>query len=239
MNKYYYEEHEKTYLAIRDGNLEAWDQYHEPEQYNFDKFMMRPFLEEVIDLIKVNAKESEVFEYGCGTGTGACLLANKGYSVDAMDISPTAIEIAKAKALERNLKVNYTNQDILALSGMNKEYDIILDNYCLQSIVTDGDRSKLFSIVRSGLKKSGFYIIATAMYSESRVYPEDTYYCEDTGMVYERIVTPEHYTDAVMINKLWWLPHRRHLKPEELRAELTSNGFSILLQDGGNIVCTK
>ncbi|SFM36098.1 Methyltransferase domain-containing protein [Paenibacillus sp. 1_12] len=239
MKKYYFEEHETTYQEIKKDNLEAWDQFHDPKQYNFENFMMRPFLERALELFNVNSTESKVFEYGCGTGTGACFLANRGFTVDAIDISPTAIELAKSMALDRNLKINYSNQDLLEMLELNKEYDLILDNYCLQSIVTDGDRSKLYSVVKSGLKKSGYYIISTAMYDELRSYDEDTYYCEDTGIVYDRIISPESYNEAVRINNEWWLPHRRHLKTEELSEELTRNGFSILLQENGNIVCRK
>jgi hypothetical protein len=234
MKKYYFEEHEKTYQEIKRDHLDAWDQYHDPKQYNFDNFMMRPFLERALDLINVNSTESKVFEYA-----GACFLANRGFHVDAIDISPTAIELAKSMALERNLKIDYSNQDLLEMEELNKEYDLILDNYCLQSIVTDGDRSKLYSIVNSGLKKSGYYIISTAMYSDLRFYGEDSYYCGDTGIVYDRIISPEKYNEAIMINNEWWLPHRRHLKTEELWKELTRNGFSILLQEDGNIVCKK
>ncbi|MGG3307791.1 hypothetical protein ABER23_10220 [Paenibacillus lautus] len=77
MKKYYFEEHEKTYQEIKRDNLCAWDQYHDPKQYNFDNFMMRPFLERALDLINVNFAESNVFEYGCGTGTGACFFQTR------------------------------------------------------------------------------------------------------------------------------------------------------------------
>jgi hypothetical protein len=77
------------------------------------------------------------------------------------------------------------------------------------------------------------------MYNESRAYGDDTYYNGDTGIVYDRIQSPGQYDDAVMIDNEWWLPHRRHFKEQALRDELTSNGFSILFQDGGNIICKK
>jgi len=239
MEKYYFEEHEKTYQEIKRDNLQAWDQYHDPTQYNFENFMMRPFLERALDFINVTSTGSNVFEYGCGTGAGACFLASKGYTVDAIDISPTAIELAKSIALKRNLNINYSNKDLLEMSGLNKEYDLILDNYCLQSIVTDGDRSKLYAIIKSGLKKSGYYIISSAMYDEQRFYGDDTYYNLDTGIVYNRIISPEQYNETIRINNEWWKPKRRHLKKEALSEELISNGFSILLQVDGNIVCKK
>ncbi|MCY9663999.1 class I SAM-dependent methyltransferase [Paenibacillus alginolyticus] len=239
MEKYYFEEHEKTYQEIKRDNLEAWDQYHDPTLYNFENFMMRPFLERALEFINVTSTDSTVFEYGCGTGAGACFLANKGFTVDAIDISPTAIELAKSIALKRNLNINYTNKDLLEMTELNKEYDLILDNYCLQSLVTDGDRSKLYAIIKSGLKKSGYYIISSAMYDEQRSYGENTYYCGDTSIVYDRIISPGPYNETIMINNEWWKPKRRHLKTEALSEELKSNGFLILLQENGNIVCKK
>jgi SAM-dependent methyltransferase len=239
MKKYYYDEHETTYQEMKRDNLLAWDQYHEPDKYNFDNFMMRPFLAKALDLININPSESNVFEYGCGTGAGACFLASRGFTVDAIDISPTAIEIANSIALDRNLTINYSNQDLLEMTGLNKEYDLILDNYCLQSIVTNDDRSKLYSLIKSGLKESGYYIISSAMYNESRSYGDDTYYIEDTGIVYDRIISPEDSYEAVMINNKWWIPKRRHLQKEALREELIRNGFTVLFQEDGNIICKK
>ncbi|MCM3293082.1 class I SAM-dependent methyltransferase [Paenibacillus sp. MER 180] len=239
MKKYYFEEHEETYQEIKRDNLLAWDQYHDPVQYNFDNFMMKPFLERALDFIKVTSTESKVFEYGCGTGAGACFLADKGFIVDAIDISPTAIELAKSIALKRNLKINYKNEDLLEMERLEMEYDLILDNYCLQSIVTDGDRLKLYSIIKSGLRKSGFYIISTAIFNESRSYSETSYYCKETGIVYDRVLSHDQYNETIMINNEWWKPKRRHLTEEQLRVELVNNGFLILLQEGGNIVCKK
>ncbi|WP_442601779.1 class I SAM-dependent methyltransferase [Paenibacillus sp. KN14-4R] len=239
MKKYYYEEHEKTYQEIKRDNLLAWDQYHDPVQYNFDHFMMKPFLERALEFIHVTSKASSVFEYGCGTGAGACFMTERGFHVDAIDISPTAIELAKSIAIERNLKINYSNQDLLEMSRLHKEYDLILDNYCLQSIVTDSDRSKLYSIIKSGLKSSGYYIIATAMFNEVRSYGADSYYCGDSGIVYERTPSPDQYNEAIRINNEWWIPKRRHLTKDQLREEITNNGFSILFQEDGNLVCMK
>src|SRR5206468_8930829 len=39
-------------------------------------------------------------ELGCGTGTNAIWLAQQGFDVTAVDISPTAIAAAQAKAME-------------------------------------------------------------------------------------------------------------------------------------------
>ncbi|MDF2921649.1 MAG: methyltransferase protein [Paenibacillaceae bacterium] len=237
--KYYFEEHENTYQEMKRDNILAWDQYHEPAKYNFDHFMMRSFLERALDIIQIFPDKSKAFEYGCGTGAGACFLAKRGFVVDAIDISPTAIELARSIAEERNLNINYSNRDLLELTEIDQEYDLILDNYCLQSIVTDCDRLKLYSLIKSAMKKNGYYIISTAIYNGNRVYSGDTYYCEETGVVYDRVTFSEQYPDAIFLNQSWWIPNRRHLRKEDLREELLAAGFIVLFQEEGNVICSK
>lgn len=78
MKKYYYDEHEDTYQKMKTGNISAWDEFHDPTSYNFDNFMMRPFLEKAFSIINITESALQAFEYGCGTGAGACYLANRG-----------------------------------------------------------------------------------------------------------------------------------------------------------------
>lgn len=200
--------------------------------------MMRPFLEKALEMIETDKSNKVAFEYGCGTGAGASFLAQKGYRVDAVDISPTAILIAEEIALERNLKIHYSVRDLLSIASLSQEYDIILDNYCLQSIVTDEDRKKLFSMVRTGLKESGYYIISSAIFNDTRSYAgDDCYYKEESGIVYDKVLSEEQFEDSIFINGSYWIPNRRHLKKEKLSEEITEAGFDIVYQDNGNIIC--
>lgn len=240
MKKYYYDEHETTYQAMKTRNIKAWDEYHDPDGYSYENFMMRPFLEKALGMININSKIKKAFEYGCGTGAGANFLVQKGFLVDAIDISPTAISIAKEIALEQNININYCVEDLLTVPSLNHEYDLILDNYCLQSIVMNIDREKLFSIVRSGLKESGYYIIATAIFNESRSYlGDDCYYDEDSGIVYDRVSSDSQFEHVINYNGSYWIPNRRHLKKEKLREELLYAGFNVLYQEDGNLICKK
>jgi 2-polyprenyl-3-methyl-5-hydroxy-6-metoxy-1,4-benzoquinol methylase len=236
MKKYYYDEHEDTYQKMKTGKISAWDEFHDPASYSFDNFMMRPFLEKAFSIININESALQAFEYGCGTGVGACYLAKRGFTVDAVDISPTAIEMANEIANTMGLVINFRVQDLLGLSKLGKKYDLILDNYCLQSIVTVDDRKKLFSIVSSGLKESGYYIISSAIYNETRSY-KNSYYDSDSGIVYDKVQDPESYgAAATLINGEWWLPHRKHLKRDALREELQSAGFKVVFQEDGNFI---
>jgi hypothetical protein len=51
---------------------------------------------------------------------------------------------------------------------VTRRYDLVLDSYCLQSIVTDQDRGAVFSAVRARLKPSGYYVISTASHVPGR-----------------------------------------------------------------------
>lgn len=79
----------------------------EPLRYSgrpFDDFAMRPFLEVVLGAPSLRAAaRPRALEYGTGTGSGACLLAERGLAVDAIDVSPDAIELARRFARERGL----------------------------------------------------------------------------------------------------------------------------------------
>ena len=113
---------------------------------------------------------------------------------------------------------------------------MILDSYCLQSIVTDPDRARVLSAVRDRLKPNGHYILSTAMYDPDRVYDDNFRYDPITGICYERAT--DAADDAVHLDNTWYLPHRRHLRPDALRAELERAGLRVIEQDGDNVLCT-
>lgn len=100
-------------------------------------------------------------------------------------------------------------------------YDLIVDSFCLQCIVTNSDRAKVFSAVRSRLKPQGYYLIGTAVFTEGRNYGNQVF-DEETGIVYTKLKNNEsNFEDAVKLSDGWCLPNRRHLKPQVLIKEAT------------------
>ena len=202
------------------------------ESWTFDDFPNRAFLERVLDRLPVGG---EVLEYGCGTGPAACFLAERGFRVEAIDLIPEAIELAREFARERGLDVSFAVQDVCSLPPGSKQYDVVLDSYCLQSIVTDADRARVLRAVRERLK--GYYLLSTAVYDPERVYDDGFRYDNRTGICYQR--TSEPTADAVQLDGTWHLPHRRHLHPEALRDELERAGLPVVEQDGGNVIAVS
>ena len=226
--RYYYAEHRTAYRQLKQEGLSQWNDLF-GESWTFDDFPNRAFLESVLDRLPVGG---EVLEYGCGTGPAACFLAERGFRVDAIDLIPEAIELARRFARERGLDVSFAVQDVCTMPPGNKQYDVVLDSYCLQSIVTDADRARVLRAVRERLK--GYYVLSTAVYDPERVYDDGFRYDDRTGICYQE--TTEPTADAVQLDGTWYLPHRRHLRPDALREELEGAGLEVIEQDGGNVI---
>ena len=89
----------------------------------------------------------------CGTGTGAdsCWLADQGYDVTGVDLIQDAIDIAVRMAEERGCRVRYVRDDLTDMRHAYGMFDLIVDSYCLQSIVMDRERKRVFDFVKSHL----------------------------------------------------------------------------------------
>ena len=255
--KYYYREHLLGYERVVAEGKAAWAEIQGDHGEGFDNFCSRGFLESALAKLSFSVDNPTVLEYGTGTGPAACFLAERGFQVDAMDLIPAAIKLAKELAKERGLEIHYEVGDICELSGEDKQYDMIVDSFCLQCIVTEADRNRVLSAVRARLKQDGYYLVSTAMFDENRFVEEERIVDTATGVVYNgygcdiiesqssivyRLLDdgPDDYEQAIEVNGRWYLPNRRHLKAPALKAELEASGFRVLYQDrelGGNLIC--
>jgi SAM-dependent methyltransferase len=186
--RYYHAEHEAAYRQIRQLRYTQWNDLFDPSgPWTFDNFQNRAFLELALSQLNLPpAAETDVLEYGCGTGPAACFLAARGYRVDAIDLIPEAIAIAQQLARDRGVRVAFGVGDVcdLPVESRPKRYDLVLDSYCLQSIVTDDDRQGVFAAVRARLKPNGYYLISTAIHEPGRVDEPGFCYDSTTGIHY-------------------------------------------------------
>jgi 2-polyprenyl-3-methyl-5-hydroxy-6-metoxy-1,4-benzoquinol methylase len=242
--RYYQAEHESAYRKIEQLGYSQWnDLFDQSSAWTFDYFQNRTFLERVISRLDFSAASAtRVLEYGCGTGPAACFLAAHGFQVDAIDLIPEAITLARRMANERGVRVAFSVADICALASepVTRRYDLVLDSYCLQSIVTDQDRGTVFSAVRARLKPSGYYVVSTALHVPGRKDEPGFYYDASTGIYYREVPAGSTADHVVEIGGRWHIPHRRHLSANALRDELVSEGFHVLsleCSDPGDVVC--
>jgi len=72
-------------------------------------------------------------EIGCGTGTNAVYLAQQGFDVTAIDVSPLAIEQAEAKARTAQVSVRFICGDIATLE-LDGAFEFLFDRGCYHCV---------------------------------------------------------------------------------------------------------
>jgi len=107
-------------------------------------------------LAVVGALVGKVLDVGCGTGEHALCAASLGHEAVGVDIAPTAIELAKAKATKRSLDVWFLVFDALRLPELGEQFDTVLD--CgLFHVFDDDDRARYVESLASVIPTGGRY----------------------------------------------------------------------------------
>lgn len=92
----------------------------------------RPETEELVEWIlsENDMHPSRVLDMGTGSGCIALALAQNRplWSVEAIDISNEALDLARKNADENGIKVDFRQQDILQIPSQQEIYDIIVSN---------------------------------------------------------------------------------------------------------------
>ena len=143
-----------------------------------------------------------ILDLGCGTGRNANFLAEEGNSVIGIEISQTALKIAKERATELGVKVDYRLGDIGEQYDItDKSIDVVLD--ITSSNALDEKGRAIYLSEASRVLKSGGYFFVRALCkdgnknvknllkdSPGREY--DTYYMRDLDL-YERVFSREDF----------------------------------------------
>jgi SAM-dependent methyltransferase len=97
-----------------------------------------------------------VLDMGCGTGENALYLAENGFSVVGVDVSNRAIAAAKAKAIERKLKVDFRLANALSLNFQAGHFDNCIDSGLFHTF-NDHDRLTFAQEIARILRTNGGY----------------------------------------------------------------------------------
>ena len=121
----------------------------------------RPILVEFVE--KGLIKKGKTLDLCCGAGTNTIYLAEKGFEVTAIDISQRAIEYAKKKAEQANVKINFMVQSFVDLSIEDEEFDFVFDMGCFHHVEIM-NRHRFIKGVHRVLKKAGDYLLTCFSY---------------------------------------------------------------------------
>ena len=121
-------------------------------------------------------KEGEIeprraLDIGCGRGDNAIMLAMNGCDVTCIDLVEDAISDAKAKVIERHVKVNFVVGNVLCMDQlfMEAEFDIVIDSVLFHAM-TDEDRPVFARQIHRVLKPGGKYFMPSFSDKEPEGY---------------------------------------------------------------------
>jgi 2-polyprenyl-3-methyl-5-hydroxy-6-metoxy-1,4-benzoquinol methylase len=141
--------HEEYYCSlIREGKISANFDINKSNDY-------RAFLS--FFKSKYFPKKGIVLDVGCGTGAISMFLAQKGYVVDALDFSRSAIKIARNISHRSSLLINFYCGNILDTDLPTSRYDVIIDNNCFHCIIGKTNRYLYLKKIYNALKPRGLF----------------------------------------------------------------------------------
>jgi len=110
----------------------------------FEKFCQKP--------------PKSILDTGCGTGSHALILSRRGYSVTGIDISKAMIDIARRKAENEKIEIDFFVQDVRNMN-LNRKFDCVLCMFgAFPYILTYGDLVSALSGVKQHLNEGGLFI---------------------------------------------------------------------------------
>jgi SAM-dependent methyltransferase len=99
-----------------------------------------------------------VLDVGCGTGEHVLMAADAGCEALGIDIAPSAIRLAQAKASERGTSARFVLGDALDLASLGQVFDVALD--CgLFHVLEDEDREPFVASLASAIRPGGEYFM--------------------------------------------------------------------------------
>ena len=134
---------------------ESWD-----ERYASGKYSSAEPHKLLIALVK-KLPAGKALDLACGTGRHAIFLAENGFQVTAVDNSAVGIEIARRRAAEKRVEVDFRLADLEKgeFEIEPEAYDLIGDFYYLQRA--------LFDAMKKGLRAGGIIISTIHIYGEN------------------------------------------------------------------------
>jgi SAM-dependent methyltransferase len=122
-------------LNLLDGfftrDADWWDDFYADRDKPVPFFEAKPDESLVSRFDSGLLKPGRALDLGCGPGRNALYLAGKGFTVDAVDLSSTAIAWAKERAGDADIRFLCGNAFTLDLEG---SYDLVYDSGCFHHL---------------------------------------------------------------------------------------------------------
>lgn len=174
---------------------------------------------ELATLIEQGKFHGDILDVGCGEAAISLHLAAQGHTTVGLDMSPTAIDLARAEAAKRGLtNASFEVADISNFTGYDGRFGTIVDSTLFHSIPVEARQGYQQSIVRAAAPGASYFVLVF----DKAAIPEGPPFA----------VTDDELRDVV--SKYWVVDE---IKPARLHAVFPDEfpGFGgVPLRDEGN-----
>ncbi|MEU4347614.1 class I SAM-dependent methyltransferase [Streptomyces sp. NPDC023838] len=118
------------------GAASWWDEFYADHTKPVPFFVAKPDENLVTYLDRGLITPGRALDLGCGPGRNALHLASLGFEVDAVDLSPGAIDWAEERAKEAGADIRFHRGDAFALADtvLAGPYDLVHDSGCFHHL---------------------------------------------------------------------------------------------------------
>jgi len=220
----YYEMHEIVYRSLRDENALSWD-----KSKTFEQMWMHSTnvcLEKFLSRRGIIFAKLQILDLGTGTGTSALFAAKNGSEAVGVEISASAIEIAKENAKKLGVNVEFILGDVLELD-LKKKFDVVVDSTILHCIVGTEDRKKFYNTVKHHMGDDSYLFVNTMIASGdmSSRFPKEYFLFQDEVLWSLGI---NEISERKIIDGKSYFPHRTLLSEANQLKEFEDNGFEVI-----------
>ncbi|MEZ0385334.1 MULTISPECIES: class I SAM-dependent methyltransferase [Mycobacteriaceae] len=174
---------------------------------------------ELATLIEQGKFHGDILDVGCGEAAISLHMAERGHTTVGIDLSPTAIDLARAEAAKRGLtNATFEVADISNFTGYDGRFGTIVDSTLFHSIPVEARDGYQRSIVRAAAPGASYFVLVF----DKAAVPEGPPFA----------VTDDELRDIV--SKYWVIDE---IKPARLHAVFPDDfpGFGgVPLRDEGN-----
>lgn len=146
-----------------------------------------------------------VLDLGMGEGRNAVFLAEKGFEVEGVDLSKTAVNRCIQFAKERNVAIKAYVDDLRAFRIVEDKYSLILAAGASLNFLKKSEIEEVAARMRKGVKKGGFVYVSVISTNDpffKKLRSQETPIEKNTFFV-SHIGTYVHYFTYEEIEKLF------------------------------------
>ncbi|HWL23471.1 MAG TPA: class I SAM-dependent methyltransferase [Ureibacillus sp.] len=228
-----------------NNNFEEYDNPSLYDKENENYIAELPFL-----LEWASKNDGTIIDLACGTGRVTIPLAQEGYKLIGVDIHKGMLETAIRKSSNRNLQIEWVEQDCTNFNLNLKSKLIYCVGNSFQHFLTNESQDQFLSSVTNHLEEDGVFIFGTRFPSpEELLQPSqeeywrsyidsDTNYTVDVYTLsnYDSLNQIQHYStirkyknmEKELIDELKTNIRLRYVFPKEMERLLYSNGLEMI-----------